>query len=312
MDKRSYAVIGSGALGAYYGARLHHIGCDVHFLFNSDYSHVIENGLIVNATDGDFSIPNPNAYASVDNMPKCDIVIVGLKTTSNHLLQKLLPPVVKDDGLVLVLQNGYGIEDQVAQIVGPTRVAGGLAFLCSNKIGPGHIQHLDYGLIRFADYAPNNKAAGITPRIQSIANDFERSGIPVVVEEDLILARWKKLVWNIPFNGLSVILNTTTDNIMRNPHTRQLSEDLMREVALGAAAFNRTIDEDFIQLMMTNTDKMVAYKPSMLLDYHAKRPMEVEAIFGEPLRAAQSKNQSLPKIQTLYQQLSYYDTLRNQ
>lgn len=310
-QKPSFSIIGSGALGAYYGARLVRAGYEVHFLLHSDYEHVKQHGLTVKSKEGDFSIAEPKVYADVKDIPETDVVVVGLKTTSNHLLAELLPPALKSDGVVLILQNGYGIEDAVAKIVGPERVVGGLAFLCSNKVGPGHINHLDYGQIRFADYAPDQAIRGKTERIVNLAGCFEQAGIPTVVEDDLVLARWKKLVWNIPYNGLSVVLQTTTDKIMQNTQTRALCYALMKEVSLAAGAFGRMIDEDFIQHMMTNTDKMVAYKPSMLLDYEARRPLEIEAIFNAPLQAAKAKGVDLPRIEMLSQQLAFYDTHRN-
>jgi len=76
----------------------------------------------------------------------------------------------------------------VAQIVGPHRVVGGLSFLCSNKVGPGHIHHIDYGAVGLAEYSPEEKPRGITDRLRAIGGDFERAGIEVELIEDLILA----------------------------------------------------------------------------------------------------------------------------
>ena len=92
--QRRYAIIGTGALGGYYGARLAHAGCDVHFLLHSDYDHVRQHGLICESIDGDFSIAKPSAYRDTRDMPRCDVVCVALKTTQNHLLPAILsaPP----------------------------------------------------------------------------------------------------------------------------------------------------------------------------------------------------------------------------
>lgn len=151
MSDRSYAIVGTGALGGFYGALLQKAGMDVHFLLHRDYQQVSKHGLVVDSKNGNFTLPHVNAYADVNKMPCCDVVVVALKTTQNHLLPKLLPNLVKDDGVVLVLQNGLGVEDEVATIVGDKRVMGGLCFLCSNKVKPGHIHHLDYGEIKLAE-----------------------------------------------------------------------------------------------------------------------------------------------------------------
>lgn len=197
---RSYAILGTGALGGYYGACLQRAGIDVHFLLRSDYEHVSKHGLIVESPDGNFTLPQVHAYSDVNKMPRYDVVAVTLKTTQNHLLPQLLPNVIKDDGVVLVLQNGLGIENEVAQIVGCDRVIGGLCFLCSNKVGAGHIRHLDYKEIKLGEYTPDYEPGGITQRLRQIADDFESAGIPIKLVE-LLLARWQKLVWNIPTMG---------------------------------------------------------------------------------------------------------------
>lgn len=162
-------------------------------MLKSDYEQVKKYGLVVKSKDGDFTLPEVHAYNDVEKMPQCDVV-VALKTTQNHLLPKMLPPVVKDNGVVLVLQNGLGVEEEVAEIVRNVTVIGGLCFLCSNKVGSGHIHHLDYGQIVFSEYTPDYKPSGITERMQQIADDFESAAISIELAEDLLLARWKKLV----------------------------------------------------------------------------------------------------------------------
>jgi 2-dehydropantoate 2-reductase len=301
--QRSYAIIGTGALGGFYGARLQHAGCELHFLLHSDYEHVRQHGLICESKDGDFTLPKVNAYRDTRDMPKCDVVCVCLKTTQNHLLPQLLPPVVKDGGVVLVMQNGLGIEEQVAEIVGAQPVVGGLCFLCSNKVGPGHIRHLDYGHVGLGEFATR----GVSERMRAIASDFQRAGIRTLLHEDLAVVRWQKLVWNIPYNGLSVVLDATTSELMTNPHTRQLVEQLMREVVADARACGTAITDDIVEQMLTYTDKMTPYRTSMKIDYDERHPMEVEAIFGNPLRASQKAGAKSPLLEELYHLLRFVD-----
>lgn len=303
----TYAVIGTGALGGFYGARLQRAGAEVHFLLRSDYERVQQKGLWIESPEGDFSLPQVNAYRRVEDMPPCDVVIVALKTTQNQQLPALLPPLMKPDSVVLTLQNGLDVEAETAAIVGAERVLGGLCFVCSNKVGPGHIQHLDYKKIALGEYDAAGQAKGVTERLEAIAADFEAAGIPIERAADLVLARWKKLMWNIPFNGLSVVLNATTDEIMNSPFARSLAEDLMGEVALGAAAFDRSIGPDFVQSMLQHTAEMMPYRTSMKVDFDQGRSLEVEAMYGNPLRAAQQRGVELPKISFLYRQLQFLD-----
>jgi 2-dehydropantoate 2-reductase len=305
--RRSYAILGTGALGGFYGARLQQASKPVHFLLHSDYEQVRQHGLVVESPDGDFTLPHVNAYRDASKMPPCDVAIVALKTTQNNLLPSILPPLLKDDGVVLVLQNGLGMEEEVARIVGEERVMGGLCFICSNKVGAGHIRHLDYGEVKLAEYTPGYQACGITERMRQIASDFESAGIPILLAEDLLLARWQKLIWNIPYNGLSVVLDATTDELMADMHTRALVEDLMGEVVAGAAACDRIIPDSFVQKMLDYTLNMEPYRTSMKIDYDSGRTMEVETMFGNPLRAAGNRAVNLPKIAIIYQQLKFLD-----
>ncbi len=308
QSTRRYAILGTGALGGFYGACLQRAGLDVHFLLRSDYHHVCRHGLVVNSSNGDILLPQVQAYDDVAAMPACDVVIVALKTTQNHLLPVLLPPVLKTDGVVLVLQNGLGIEPEVATIVGSDRVMGGLCFLCANKVGPGQIHHLDYGAISLGEFRPGYVAGGISDRLLQIAADFRAAGITIDCAEDLLLSRWKKLVWNIPFNGLSVVLNARTDEMMADPDTRQLATDLMAEVVQGAATQGRQIPAAFIAEMLTHTEQMKPYRTSMKIDYDEGRSLEVETMVGNPLRVAQQAGISLPRIAMLYQQLRFLNT----
>jgi 2-dehydropantoate 2-reductase len=309
---RNYAIVGTGALGGYYGARLQKAGFEVHFLLRSDYDRVKKHGLVVESPEGDFTLPHVRAYRDAREMPKCDVIIVALKTTQNHLLPKLLPPLVKDSSAVLVMQNGLDAEPEVAKIVGAERVIGGLCFLCSYKVSAGHICHLDYGTITLGEYARDYKPLGITNRMLLIASDFKRAGIPIRMSEDLLLSRWKKLVWNIPYNGLSVVLNARTDELMANPDTLMLVEQIMGEVRAGAKSCDRIIPDDFIQSMLEHTHKMKPYRTSMKIDYDESRPLEVEAILGNPLRVAERAGMKLPQISVLYRMLKFVDVQRQE
>jgi len=299
----SYAIIGSGALGGYYGARLQHAGAEVHFLCHSDAEHVAEHGWVVESTQhGDIKLPSVHAYGDVNDMPRCDVVIVGLKSTSNTLLPQLLPSVVKEDGCVLTLQNGIGPEDDAAAVVGPERVLGGLCFLCSNKVGPGHIKQDRFDHIKLGEFGKR----GISERMEAIAMDFQAGGVRVQLAQDLAAARWEKLVWNVPYNGLAAVLGVDCSVLMER--VEPLVADLMFEVVSAAKAVIRhTIPTSFVETMLNNTRNMTAYKPSMMIDREMGRPMEIEAIYGEPVRRAELAGCAVPKMRMLYEQLKVLD-----
>ena len=303
----SIAIIGTGAVGGFYGSRLQKAGYDVHFLLHSDYDHVKTHGLKVESKEGDFELPVVQAYDRAEAMPTCDLVIITLKTYANSLLPNMLPHITHPDSCVLLLQNGVGGEDYVHRIVPECKLLGGLSFLCSNKVGPGHIHHLDYGRIALGSYHPNMAPAGETEEMKAVEALVSAAGIPITLVGDLTLARWMKLVWNVPFNGLTVVLNTTTDKLVQNPETLKLARALMDEIVAGAAALGRTIPETFVAKMVQDTINMAPYKPSMKLDYDLGHPLETEAIYGEPLRQAEAAGVTMARVASLYQMLKFLE-----
>ncbi len=300
----SVAVLGTGALGGFYGGLLAQAKYDVHFLVRSDYEQLREQGLRVDSPLGDFHVQRPHVYRQAADMPAVDLVMVCWKTTSNAALAAALEPLMKANTTVLVLQNGWDVERTAVDAVGGQHVVGGCCFLCSNRIGPGHIHHLDYGAIACGEYQTGD---GLTPRLQALQAMFQRANIDLRPSADLRLVRWKKLVWNIPFNGLSVLLSSDTRQLLEDSSAAALAHELMEEVREIAAANSTEIDEGHIEKMLADTRKMVPYDSSMLVDFRAGRPMEVESIFGNPLRAGLAAGYHARKIEMLYQALSYLD-----
>ena len=150
----SYSIIGMGAIGGYYGGRLAKAGREVHFLAHSDYQYVLQNGLRVESCDGDFCLPHINAYATQKDMPKTDVIIVGLKSVKNHdVLPELLRPIVHQNSIVILIQNGIGLEDDLQKEFPGLQIVAGLAFICSAKVGPGHVSHQCYGSINLGNYS---------------------------------------------------------------------------------------------------------------------------------------------------------------
>jgi len=300
MTRLKYAVVGTGALGGFYGGMLAHAGNDVHFLFHSDYDFVCKNGLKIDSVSGNFHLQNINTYHSTDQMPKCDVVLVCLKTTNNEVLKKILPPLLHSNTCVIMVQNGLNIEADLAKSFPNLSIAGAMAFICSNKIGEGHIAHLDYGKITIGSFQGENKEL-----LRQVCNDFIASNVPAEFSDNLKESRWQKLVWNIPYNGLCVVLNTTTEKLMIYPETYELVRDLMLEVIGGAKACGVQIDEELVQMMLDSTSTMEPYAPSMKLDFDYKRPLEIGAIYSAPLAEASSKGFDMPKVKMLEQQLQF-------
>ncbi|MBK1644001.1 2-dehydropantoate 2-reductase [Thiocapsa imhoffii] len=298
----SVTVLGTGALGGFYGSRLLLGGCQVRFIARSDCAILRRDGLRVDSPLGDRHHAPIEVYAASDPVPASDCVLIGLKTTENHRLPELLRPLVHPGTIILNLQNGLTAEEELVAAFPEARVIGGVCFLCANKIGPGRIAHLDYGSIGLAPVHERDRHL-LAPLMERLA----AGGITTEELPSLADARWRKLAWNIPFNGLSVVLNANTDVIMADPDARRLATQLMTEVAQAAAACGHPFAPGFIAERLALTERMTPYAPSMRLDYLAHRPLEIEYLYRRPLREAQSRGLRLTAIEMLADQLTFLE-----
>lgn len=295
-----YAIIGTGAVGGYYGGRLAQAGNDVHFLLHSDYDHVRKYGFQVDSCDGSFHLDAPNVYHSTSEMPQADVVIVALKTTRNHVLAELLPPLLHPETLVLLIQNGIGPEPLLQQQFPNLYLAAGLAFICSAKTEPGRVNHQCYGSINIGNYSCKNQLI-----IDHLIQDFTQAGIKAASIE-YHEARWKKAVWNMPFNGMTVVMNAQTDQLLANPSTMQLIRRQMMEVIGAAQALGvKGLDASFADRMIEMTLSMTPYSPSMKLDYDFNRPMEIDYLYTHAIAEAHRVGYAMPSLEMLEAQLRF-------
>ena len=236
-----YGVIGTGAIGGYYGAKLARAGQEVHFLLRSDYEYVKQHGLQVDSCDGSFHLTDVNAYLYAEDMPTCDVVLVCLKSVNNSKLQTLLPPLLHTRTLVVLIQNGIGVEEDVQKMLPDAQLAAGLAFICSAKTKPGLVSHQCYGSINLANFSCRDETL-----MQAVVDEFRGAGIETGLVE-YHEARWKKAVWNMPFNGMTVALHTQTDMLLKNKSTRQLIREQMMEVVTAAQHLGvKNLDASFV------------------------------------------------------------------
>lgn len=295
-----YGIIGTGAIGGYYGGKLAKDGQEVHFLMHRDYEFVKQHGLQIDSCDGSFHLDQVYAYASTKEMPPCDVVLVCLKSINNHLLRDFLPPLLHEKTLVVLIQNGIGVEEDLQTMFPNVALAAGLAFICSAKTEPGRVNHQCYGHINFGNFSCKEEG-----KMQQLVDEFNHAGIKAGLVE-YQEARWKKAVWNMPFNGMTVALHTQTDLLLKNPATRQLIREQMMEVVGAAQHLGvKNLDESFVDLMIQMTDEMTPYSPSMRLDYDFHRPLEIHYIYTRPIEIARKAGFPMPKLEMLEAELRF-------
>lgn len=296
----SIAIVGAGAIGCYYGARLALAGADVRFLMRSELAHVRAHGLTLREKDGPRHLANVAVFVTAEEIGPVDLVVVALKTTANGALASLLPPLLGPRTVVLTLQNGLGNEEHIASLAGAERVLGGLCFIAVTRAAPGELAcYHTPGAMTLGEFG-----RPATDRVRAAAALFAAAGVKTRVVDNLTEARWQKLIWNVPFNGLAIAGGgITTDKILATPALAAQVRPLMDEVAMAARHFGCAVPEDFIQSQIDVTPGMGPYQPSSLVDFLARRAVEVEAIWGEPLRRAQAAGVAMPRLAALYAEL---------
>lgn len=317
-------VVGCGALGSFYGAKLWKAGHDVHFLLRSDYDVVREQGVQIESPGGNF-VASPHAARSPEEIGVCDVVLIGLKATANAEFAKLLPPLVGSNTAVLTLQNGLGNEEVLAKLFPAEQILGGLCFVCLNRLRPGFIRHIEHGFVMIGEFQRKP-----LPRTQAIAEMFQQAGVKCSVSEDLGKAHWEKLVWNVPFNGLGVAglagieamtsgvvpANITrkeclpTDELLRDARWTELVRGLMLEVIHAAEMLGHDIPELLADKMIERTRSMGTYRASTLIDFERGQPLELESLFLEPLKQAEQAGAHTPLLKNLCAVLTELDSRR--
>ena len=299
-------IIGAGAVGLYYGAKLAYAGCDVHFLVRGDLSELREHGIFVRGQGENFRVPKINCSNSTGEIGPCDLVIIALKATSNCDLIDLVPPLLHENTMVLTLQNGLGNEEFLAAHFGAERVLSGLCFIAVDRHSKTEVERYDYGLIILGEFGRPAQA-----RTREVAAELSHANVKCSVTNDIALERWRKLIWNIPFNGLSIVAGgIDTAAIVADQNLRQLTLSLMNEIIAAANKCGHALPQDAWREHMKRTDSMTGYKPSTLQDWETGKPLEIEAIWGEPVRRAAAAGATMPRTELLYGLITTMDQHR--
>jgi 2-dehydropantoate 2-reductase len=293
-------IVGSGAVGCYYGARMGLAGAEVRFLMRGDLEAVRKRGsIVIHDIAGRDELSPIAAFATPEEIGPVDLVVVALKSTSSRSLRHLVDPLLKADTAILTLQNGLGVDEHLAGLFGAERIMGGLVFMGINRVGPGEVRRFRQGAVTVGEFGRPPAA-----RTHGLAALLVAAGLKAEVVENLVESRWRKLMWNIPFNGLSITEGgITTDKICADPRLAAEARALMLEVQAAAAGFGFAIPDAWVDKQFEVTPPMGAYSPSSLLDFLAGREVEVEPIWGEPLRRARGAGVATPHLESLYVRL---------
>lgn len=295
------AILGAGALGCYYGARLQESGQDVSFIVRSEYDYLKKHGLEVKSLHGDISLPHVKVCRDSAEVGPVDLVVVAWKSTANAGFAKALPPLMGPDTVVVTLQNGMGNAEEIARVIPADRIYVGLCFICAMRTEPGHVSHLEGGNIQFAPFVPSPQG---TEQARELSGLFAQADIKTRAFDAAEQIQWYKLVWNIPFNGLCLALGgISIAELYQNPENVARARRIMEEVVQAARARGYTLPEDLVEFHLSRTESMGSFIPSSAVDYNEGRPVEYTAIWGDPLAKAHQAGAPLPEWERLDQDI---------
>ncbi len=303
-EETKIILLGTGAVGSYFCGRLSKTGVKVCAVCRSDFDEVSHSGIHIRSVEGDFTFtPDETVRHAKDCSFDADYIVIATKALPDIDLPSLINPAVKPNTAIVLIQNGIDIEEPLYKAFPENEIISGIAFIAVSRESYGTVNHMDFGRITLGSFP-----AGVSDKTKKLGSLFEYAGVPCILDENIRSARWKKLIWNIPYNPISVLAGqVTTEDMMATPENVETIRRVMKEVTAAAASDGCPLSDDIIEKNLSDTAGMPPYKPSMLLDYENRRPMEVEAIVGNALRIAEKNGVETPLISFIYSLLLIAD-----
>ena len=297
-DTPRVLIVGAGAIGSFYGAILARGGASVEAVSRSEADVIREQGFRINSQDmGDLSFRPDAVYQSVEEVTTPpEFVLLSVKVLDDLDRAALIRPAVGPETVIVLVENGIDIERPIKEAFPDNPLVSGLAFVAVSRTGTAQSEHKAYGRLVIGEYP-----AGAGDACQRFSALLEAGGVNCPISDSLVTERWRKAVWNAAFNPVSVIAGgATTTTMLDAPGGEEFMVTLMEEICAVAAASGHPLDPELPQKAIPGTRKMPPYHNSMALDFLNGRPMEVEAILGNVIRAAEEHGVDIPHLESVY------------
>jgi 2-dehydropantoate 2-reductase len=299
-------VMGAGAIGAYFGARLHQAGEEVVFCARGRNLHALkEHGLEVKSPRGDYHGP-VRATDTPREFAPYDLILFCVKVYDTDAAAQSLTGCLAPGGAILTLQNGVESESHLARYFGREAIMAGCARAGVELVAPGKIQHVTTGVIEYGELD-----GGQTPRALKIGDAFHRAGIFGELVSDIFTFRWSKLMWNSAFNTVTTLTRRTVGEVLDDPDGAALIRTLMKETLTVAQADGAKLGPDRIETLLEHSRKNLrALKTSTRQDYDRGTRLEYDALSGGVVRAAHRLNIRVPAMEAVHALLKLLDCSR--
>ncbi|HOZ14214.1 MAG TPA: 2-dehydropantoate 2-reductase [Tenuifilaceae bacterium] len=291
------AIIGTGGVGGYFGAKLAQAGNDVTFLARGEHLRTIQNnGLIVKSILGDFKVQNIKVTDRISNIEKPDLVIISVKAWQVKEIGAELTTILNNDTIIIPLQNGVLAADELAENIDKKHILGGLCRIISKIEAPGVINH--FGVTPTIVFGELDKS--ITERLTRIQTVFNAAGIESKISDDIEADLWKKFI-SICVSGLLAVSNTTYGELRELKETRTLMVELINEVYKLSQKIGINIEEGFVDKTVSFIDSYPSNSTSSLTrDVWEKKPSEIEYQNGTAVRLGEKYGVATPINRFVY------------
>lgn len=292
------AVLGTGAVGGFFGGKLANAKHDVTFIARGKTLEVLQSqGLRVKSYMGGFTIKNPKITSDLGTLRSADLILFCVKSYSTAEIAKILKEIISDKAVIISMQNGVDNEEILSEILGAEKIMGSVVYITSSCPEPGLIKHTSSGKVILGELN------GVeSDRLKRIEKMFLSSGIPTISTKNIKRELWKKLMLNIPFNGFTALTKKTLKNYLSIPESNDCFYRSLKEVQLiakheGYKITDEEVDEIF---SVCKNEHSLNFKSSTLQDLEAGKPLEIESLQGAVIRIAQKHKLDTPINKLLY------------
>ena len=272
------AIMGSGGVGGYFGARLQQGGADVTFIARGAHLAAMRaDGLTVESAHEPIRLPKVKATDDPQTIGPVDMVLFGVKLWDTEIAARSLQPIVGPDTGIISFQNGVQKDDTLREIFGAAAVMGGVAYMATTIGRPGVI--VQTGTMQrmvFGEYDGRR-----SPRAQALYAAAKAGGINAELSDDVRKAIWEKFVFLVGLSGATASMRAPLGPIRDSPQARQFLLDLMRETVAVGRAKGVALPADYAEQRMAFVDGLPAdMTSSMHHDLQRGRPLEVPWLSG--------------------------------
>lgn len=298
------AIMGSGGVGGYFGARLARAGFDVTFIARGAHLEAMQhNGLLVESKLGDIRIEKPQTTGDPASIGEVDLVLFGVKLWDTESAARAIVPLVGPQTGVVSFQNGVQKDELLRSVVGEAAVMGGVCYIAATIARPGVIQH--GGAMQklvFGEYG--NKAP---TRVQSLLEACRKAGIDAEISADIRRATWEKFVFLVGLSATTATMRAPVGVVRAHPRARAMLHEAMREVVTVGRAEGVAIAEDFADNRLAFCDNLPPeMSASMRNDLERGNRLEVEWLSGDVVARGQRLGVPTPINRTVFDILSVH------